>query len=413
MSLGRAARKFHACDFANRLNYELGGSFYEHPNTPVDLVQEAFAWERNCVGFADRLESRLKKEGIVTPKERERLERIKQREERARREEEERKKRREAEEKRREEQRRLETEREERRKIWREKVRQEQAERERKEQERLAAEKQVAEQIGALAGSRAAFGKSLSAYDNDKVIRGWIAAVQKRPLVALPADTHTAQMENCYNTGMEHDVLIRNERPQEWRAVENLVRDSFWNVYRPGCLEHFVLKKLRDDPSFVPELDFVMEVDGRLIGQNVFVKAEIAADDGRKVPILAMGPICIANAYKRRGYGKILLDHSLARAVELGYGAVFFEGNIAFYGKSGFTYAAHYGIRYHGLPEGEDASFFLGKELLPGYLAGVTGTYSTPPAYFVCEGNPEEFAAYEAGFPRREKLTLPGQLFPA
>ena len=192
-------RKLHPRmrDFANRLNYELGGSFYEHPNTPVDLVQEAFAWERNCVGFADRLESRLKKEGIVTPKERERLERIKQREERARREEEERKKRREAEEKRREEQRRLETEREERRKIWREKVRQEQAERERKEQERLAAEKQVAEQIGALAGSRAAFGKALSAYDNDKVIRGWIAAVQKRPLVALPADNLQMLLEKA------------------------------------------------------------------------------------------------------------------------------------------------------------------------------------------------------------------------
>lgn len=115
-------RKLHPRmrDFANRLNYDFGGAFYEHPNTPVDLVQEAFAWERNCVGFINRLESRLKREGIVTPRERERLERARQREERSRRENEERKKRREAEEKRLEEQRRLDDERAARWKIQRE-----------------------------------------------------------------------------------------------------------------------------------------------------------------------------------------------------------------------------------------------------------------------------------------------------
>ncbi|MBQ7543330.1 MAG: N-acetyltransferase, partial [Synergistaceae bacterium] len=175
---------------------------------------------------------------------------------------------------------------------------------------------------------------------------------------------------------MMNDYVIRLEREEEQREVENLVRDSFWNVYRPGCLEHYVLHQLRNDPAFVRELDFVMEMNGELIGQNMFMRAEIKADDGRSIPVMAMGPICIRNDLKRRGYGKILLDYSLEKAAELGCGAVCFEGNIAFYGKSGFTYASNYGIRYHGLPEGEDASFFLCKELITGYLDGVRGGYS-------------------------------------
>lgn len=76
-------------------------------------------------------------------------------------------------------------------------------------------------------------------------------------------------------------IIIRLEREEEYREVENMVRESFWNVYRPGCMEHYVLNQLRDDKSFVPELDFVMEVDGRIIGQNMFMRAEIKSDDGR------------------------------------------------------------------------------------------------------------------------------------
>lgn len=206
----------------------------------------------------------------------------------------------------------------------------------------------------------------------------------------------------------KNDYIIRLERKEEYREVENLVRESFWNVYRPGCMEHYVLKLLRDDEAFVPELDFVMEQNGRLIGQNMFMRASIKADDGRYIPIMTMGPICIANDLKRKGYGKKLLDYSLEKATELGCGAVCFEGNIDFYGKSGFTYASDFGIRYHGLPEGEDASFFLCKELIPGYLDGITGEYATPQGYYVDEAEVEKF---DEEFPYKEKLKLPGQLF--
>ena len=204
------------------------------------------------------------------------------------------------------------------------------------------------------------------------------------------------------------DCIIRLERKEEYRDVENLIRESFWNVYRPGCSEHYVIHMLRDDPAFVKELDFVMEQEGRLIGQNMFMKTIIEADDGQTIPVLTMGPICITPALKRRGYGKALLDHSLEKAAGLGFGAVLFEGNIGFYGKSGFTYAREFGIRYHDLPEGADDSFFLCKELIPGYLDGITGIYRTPQGYYVADPDVEEF---DKSFPARQKLKLPGQIF--
>ena len=184
---------------------------------------------------------------------------------------------------------------------------------------------------------------------------------------------------NTMNTDQinTNQVTFRLEQKEDYAAVEYLVRESFWNVYRPGCSEHYVLHVLRDDPAFIRELDFVMELDGRLIGQT-------------------MGPICITPELKRQGYGKRLLDYSLEQAAAMGFGAVLFEGNIGFYGKSGFDYARKFGIRYHDLPEGADDSFFLCKELIPGYLDGVTGVYQTPQGYYVDEAEAE---AFDKAFP--------------
>ena len=154
-----------------------------------------------------------------------------------------------------------------------------------------------------------------------------------------------------------NDYSIRLERTEDYREVENLVRESFWNVYRPGCSEHFVIHVLRDDPAFVKELDFVMEQNGKLIGQNMFMRTVIEVDDGRVIPVLTMGPI---------------------------------------------------GIRYHDLSEDADDSFFLCKELIPGYLDGITGVYQTPKGYYVDDADVEEF---DNAFPPKVKLKLPGQIF--
>ena len=107
----------------------------------------------------------------------------------------------------------------------------------------------------------------------------------------------------------------------------------------------------------------------------------------------------------------MLLDYTLEKAKEFGCKAVCFEGNIGFYGKSGFDYANKFGIRYHGLSEDDDASFFLLKELEDGYLSGITGEYATPKGYFAACDNPKDFEKYESSFPFKEKLKLPGQLF--
>lgn len=206
----------------------------------------------------------------------------------------------------------------------------------------------------------------------------------------------------------EKNIIIRNETINDYRNTENLTREAFWNVYRPGCMEHYVLHCYRSDPAFVPELDFVMELDGELIGQVIYVRSGIECYDGRRLPIMTFGPICIAPEYKRQGYGKLLLDYSMEKAKEMGAGALAITGNILFYGKSGFVPAKTKGVRYADDP---DADYFLIKELSPGFLDGISGIYKDPDGYFVCEKNPERFELFEATFPPKQKLKLPGQLF--
>lgn len=209
---------------------------------------------------------------------------------------------------------------------------------------------------------------------------------------------------------IKNDYIIRLEEKRDYNKTENLVRESFWNVYKPGCDEHFVLKCLRNDPDFVPQLDFVMEKDGQIIGQIIFVKAVIAKDDGGVLPVLTFGPVCIHPQHQHRNLGKKLVDFALEKAAEMGFNAVFIEGNINFYRHCGLTFAREYGIRYHGLPAGADDSFFLCKELVKDCLKNITGEYATPKGYFAAAENQEEFEQYETDFPYKEKLKLPGQL---
>lgn len=206
---------------------------------------------------------------------------------------------------------------------------------------------------------------------------------------------------------MTNDYIIRLEREEDHATVENLVRESFWNVYAPGCSEHLLLHNLRNAKDFIPELNFVMETNNVIIGQNVFCKTKIDCDDGKSLPILTMGPICITPTLKRQGYGKVLLDYTLQKATEMGFGAVCFEGNYAFYSKCGFDFAKNFGLRYAGLPENADSSFFLCKELIPNYLKGITGVYTSPECYHVDEKQLEE---YDKKFVPKQKLKLPGQL---
>lgn len=204
---------------------------------------------------------------------------------------------------------------------------------------------------------------------------------------------------------MKNDYIIRLETPADYHAVENLTREAFWNVYRPGCTEHYVLHKYRDRADFVADLDLVMELGGEIIGHVMYARSEIISDGGTAIPIMTFGPISIAPEYKRQGYGTVLLRYSMAKAKEMGAKALAICGNIGFYGKSGFVVSKNMGVRYFDDP---DADYFLICELEPDFLNGISGTYKDPEGYFVSD---EEAEKFDAQFPPKEKLKLPGQLF--
>ena len=214
---------------------------------------------------------------------------------------------------------------------------------------------------------------------------------------------------------------IRLEQPKDYREVENLTREAFWNVYRPGCTEHFVLNQYRTNPDFIPELDFVMEEDNRIIGHVMFSKAELhttslphrEGQGGGSFPSWTFGPISIHPDYKRKGYGLKLLQYALEKAREMGVGFICMEGNIDFYKHAGFCLASKFNIHYHDFPKDAEVPFFLAQELIPGWLKenGIAeATYCPPKSYFVADENPEAFETYEATFPKKVKLRLPGQL---
>lgn len=206
------------------------------------------------------------------------------------------------------------------------------------------------------------------------------------------------------------DYIIRQERPEDWWEVENLTREAFWNVYRPGCLEHFVLNRYRINPDFIPELDFVMEVDGRIIGHVMYSRAELFAEDGRVLPAWTFGPISIHPEFKRKGYGLALLQYSLEKAREKGIAVLCMEGNIDFYGHAGFVLASSLGVHYHGEPKDDPVPYFLAQELVPGYLDGTEWTYCPPKGYFVADEDPEGFERYDSTFILKAKHFQEGQL---
>ena len=233
-------------------------------------------------------------------------------------------------------------------------------------------------------------------------------------------------------------MIIRLETPKDYREVENLTREAFWNVYRPGCTEHYVLNQFRTNPDFIPELDFVMEEDGKIIGHVMFSKAEIqilpieqGADraameqgnekgndsphlqggaGGGSIPSWTFGPISIHPDYKRKGYGLKLLKYAIEKAKEMGIGLLQMEGNIEFYKHAGFDLASKMNIHYHAEPREAEVPYFLALELIPGYWGKREGTYCPPKGYFVADANPEAFEAYEATFPKKEKAFQEGQL---
>lgn len=203
----------------------------------------------------------------------------------------------------------------------------------------------------------------------------------------------------------KNNYIIRLEKIDDYRIVENLTREAFWNIYRPGCTEHYVLHQFRHRKDFIPDLDFIIEKDGNIIGHVMYAYSSITSSEGVSIPIMTLGPISILPHFQRQGYGTILLQYSMQKSKEMGANALAITGNIAFYGKSGFITAKSKGIKYANDPE---ADYFLVAELSPNFLDGITGTYTDPSGYFVDDSSVDEF---DTNFPPKKKLRLPGQIF--
>lgn len=202
-------------------------------------------------------------------------------------------------------------------------------------------------------------------------------------------------------------MIIRRENEKDYYEVENLTREAFWNVYRPGCNEHLVLHNARTSDEIVPELNYLIEADEKIVAHILYLKISIRTDDGKNIDALMFGPVSVLPELQRKGYGSKLIKFTLEKAAELGYGAVAITGNPDYYHRFGFESAANYNVYYAGMPRDDEAPFVMIKELKKGYLSGVVGEIIEPKVYSVSD---EETDAFDSKFPYKKKEKLPGQL---
>lgn len=196
---------------------------------------------------------------------------------------------------------------------------------------------------------------------------------------------------------------IRNERETDYKIVEDITRKTFYNVYVPGCMEHYLVHIMREHEDFIPELDFVIEVDGQIVGDIMYTKAKLTDEAGAEKEIVTFGPVSILPKYQRKGYGKMLIEHSLKRAAELGYEAVVIMGSPANYVGSGFQCCRKYNIC---VEKEKYPAAMLVKELKPGALDGKLWFYSDSPVMNVDE---REAQAFDDGLEKMEKKWMPSQ----
>lgn len=196
---------------------------------------------------------------------------------------------------------------------------------------------------------------------------------------------------------------IRNERESDYKIVEDITRKAFYNVYVPGCMEHYLVHIMRGHEDFIPELDFVIELDGQIVGNIMYTKAKLTDEGGTEKEIVTFGPVSILPKYQRKGYGKMLIEHSLKRAAELGYEAVVIMGSPANYVGSGFQCCRKYNIC---VEKEKYPAAMLVKELKPGALDGKLWFYSDSPVMNVDE---REAQAFDDGLEQMEKKWMPSQ----
>ena len=203
-----------------------------------------------------------------------------------------------------------------------------------------------------------------------------------------------------------NDYIIRPETPNDYRCVEEMAREAFWNLSVPGCSEHYFIHVLRKHPAFIPELDFVLESDGEILGCVMYSRSELMDDEGKGKTVLTMGPLCVRPGHQRKGIGKRLLEHTFALAKDMGYDVVINFGNPDNYVARGYKSCKRYNITFRDF--GSFPAALLVKELIPGALDGRHWRYFQNDADAPCEDE-EAVEKYDALFPKKEKAWQPSQ----
>lgn len=202
------------------------------------------------------------------------------------------------------------------------------------------------------------------------------------------------------------NLIVRLETEKDYRAVEELVREAFWNVYKPGADEHYYVHMMRKHPDFIPELAFVLELDGEIVGNIMYTKSYLVDEAGERKAIVSLGPLCVSPKYQRMKLGKVLLEHSFAEAVKMGYDVNINFGNPGNYVSRGFVSCKKKNVCY--IKDGNFPTALLVRELVPGALDGRRWMYIASTAADCCEDivAVEEF---DKTFAPKEKMWMPSQ----
>lgn len=200
-------------------------------------------------------------------------------------------------------------------------------------------------------------------------------------------------------------IKIRNEKPEDYRKVEEVAREAFWNLYYPGTNLHLVIHNMRSHPDYIPELAFVIEVDGEIVGSIFYTYAKIKTKEGKEHIALSFGPVSILPRMHRKGLGRKLITHSIEAAKGLDYPAILTLGYPYHYEPYGFKGGKKYNI---AMPDGK---FYKGLLVLPlyeGALEGISGQAFFSDAVEV-EPSEEEVNAFDKAFPPKKKQVQESQ----
>ena len=198
-------------------------------------------------------------------------------------------------------------------------------------------------------------------------------------------------------------LTIRNEKEEDYKIVEEITRNAFYNLYVSGCVEHYLVHIMRQHEDFIPALDFVAELDGPVIGNIMYTKAKLVDEEGCEKAILTFGPVSIAPEYQRMGYGKRLIEHSFEQAVLMGYDVIVIMGSPMNYVGRGFKSCKKYNVC---LENGKYPAAMMVKELIPNALDGRKWLYRESPIMAISE---EEAMRYDDSFEKIEKRHQPSQ----